>query len=118
MHLLERLLASQIPSNVKIGRERAPSLDLGVAPPMRLTTRVRRFLREHGRKLWWMHSAYALAIGAGVVFFAHEGFSHARWLAVTLGLAWLLVVLLYRLFGSGGELRAFEAADPRTRRAK
>lgn len=115
MHPLERILASQLPSNVKIGRERAPSLDLGVAPPMRLTTRARRFLREHGHKLWWLHSAYALAIGTGVVFFAHKGFSHARWLAVTLGLAWLLVVLLYRLFGSGGELRAFEAVDARTR---
>jgi Family of unknown function (DUF5924)/Protein of unknown function (DUF2914) len=90
-------------------------IDLGGAPPMRLLTRVRLFLREHGRKLWWLHSAYALGLGAGVVLFAQKGFEHARWLAVALGLAWLLVVLVFRLFGSGGELRAFEAPDTRTR---
>lgn len=103
--------------NVKAGRDRAPSLDLGAAPPMRLTTRARRFLRDHGRKLWWLHSAYALALGAGVVAFAHKGFEHARWLAVTLGFAWLLVVLVFRLFapaGAGG-VRGLEASDPKTR---
>src|ERR1700690_2970351 len=46
------------PSNVKLGRDRAPSLALGAAPRMRLTTRAKRLLREHGRKLWWLHSAY------------------------------------------------------------
>jgi hypothetical protein len=112
MHLFGELTLS----NVKLGRDRAPSLDLGSGPPMRLTTRVRRLLRDHGRKLWWLHSAYALALGAGVVAFAHKGFEHARWLAVTLGLTWLLVVLVFRLFAPAGELRAFEAADPRIRR--
>jgi hypothetical protein len=108
----------QSPSNVKVGRERSPSLqnvDIAPAPPMRLTTRIRRFLREHGPKLWWLHSGYALALGAGVVAFARRGFDHARWLAVSLGLAWLLVILFFRLFGSGGEQRALDAADPKTR---
>jgi hypothetical protein len=112
-------MSSQSPPNVKVGRERAPSLDLGPAPPMRLTTRVRRLLKDHGRKLWWLHSAYALALGAGVVAFAHKGFEHARWLAVSLGLAWLLVVLVFRLFSSGGaggaDVRAFDASDPKMR---
>ncbi len=45
---------------------------------------------------------YALGLGAGVVAFARKGFDHARWLAVSLGLAWLLVVLLFRLFSAGG----------------
>jgi hypothetical protein len=112
MHLFGDLTLS----NVKLGRDRAPSLDLGSGPPMRLTTRVRRVLRDHGRKLWWLHSVYALALGAGVVAFAHKGFEHARWLAVTLGLTWLLVVLVFRLFAPAGELRAFEAADPKIRR--
>jgi Family of unknown function (DUF5924)/Protein of unknown function (DUF2914) len=105
------------PSNVKLGRDRAPSLDLGASPPMRLTTRVKRFLRDHGRKLWWMHSAYALALGAGVVAFAHKGFEHARWLAVSLGLAWLLVVLVFRLFAASGSsgVRAFADGDAKTR---
>jgi hypothetical protein len=105
------------PSNVKLGRDRAIGLDAGAAPPMRLTTRVKRFLRDHGRKLWWLHSAYALVLGAGVVAFAHKGFEHARWLAVSLVLAWLLVVLVFRLFATAGPggVRAFEAGDAKTR---
>jgi hypothetical protein len=109
----------QSPSNVKLGRERppSPSLDLGGPPPMGAVTRVRRFLRDHGRKLWWLHSAYALALGAGVVAFARRGFEHARWLAVSLGLVWLLLILFFRLFGSGAEQRsrAHETSDPKVR---
>src|ERR1700689_3028406 len=120
----EDWLPAQSPPNTKVGRmpepasvggARSPSLDLGAAPRMRLTTRVKRFLRDHGRKVWWLHSAYALAIGTGVVVFARQGFAHARWMAVTLGIAWLLVVLVFRLYASGGEMRAFDAADARTR---
>lgn len=76
--------------------------------------RARRFLRDHGRKLWWLHSAYALALGMGVVAFAQEGFQHARWLAVSLGLSWLLVVLFFRVFGgaAGSPAEAVHAADP------
>src|SRR4029077_20917214 len=105
------------PPNTKLGdtaepRTAAePRIDLAGAPTVRLTTRVRLFLRQHGRKLWWLHSAYALAIGAGVVLFAQRGFEHARWLAVALGLACLLVVLVFRLFGSGDQHRAFETAQ-------
>ena len=109
---------TQSPPNVKIGgRERSPSLDLGAAPPMRVGTRLKRFLDAHGRKLWWLHSLYALGIGAGVVAFAHQGFEHARWLAVSLGIAWLLVVLVFRLFArsGAGQVRVLEGSDPRTR---
>jgi hypothetical protein len=70
---------------------------------------------KHGRKLWWLHSAYALAIGAGVVAFARTGFEHARWLAVSLGVAWLLVVALFRLFGSGGPAHVLSTGDTRAR---
>lgn len=63
--------------------------------------RVRTFMKAHGRKLWWLHSAYALGLGVTVVTFAQKGFDHARWLAVTASAAWLLVVLFFRLFGSG-----------------
>jgi hypothetical protein len=73
--------------------------------PFRRTTRdrVRGFMREHGRKLWWLHSAYALGLGITVVAFAQKGFDHARWLAVSVGAAWLLVVLFFRLHGEGRE---------------
>ena len=69
--------------------------------PVRLVDRARRFFREHGKKLWWLHSVYALGLGLSVVLFAQKGFEHARWLAVTIGLAWLLVVVFFRVFGSG-----------------
>jgi hypothetical protein len=63
--------------------------------------RLRAFMKRHGRKLWWLHSAYALGLGVTVVTFAQKGFDHARWLAVSASAAWLLVVLFFRLFGSG-----------------
>jgi hypothetical protein len=94
---------------------RAPTSTAPRGPIGRLLDRTRRFLREHGRKLWWLHSAYAFLLGVGVVVFASEGFAHARWLAVSLGLTWLLVVLLFRVFASGNQLRAFEATDTMTR---
>ncbi len=115
MHLIGELLSLHNPSNVKLAPERAPGLELGPQPPMRLTTRAKRFLREHGRKLWWLHSLYALLLGVGVVFFARKGFEHARWMAVTLGLAWLLLVLVYRVFAKGSQVRAYEATDPKVR---
>src|SRR5262249_59306882 len=44
-------------------------------------------------------------------------FEHARWLAVSLGLAWMLVVLVFRLFAKSGTagVQAFEARDPKVR---
>lgn len=78
-----------------------------------LAERVRAFLKRHGRKLWWLHSAYALGLGTSVVAFAQKGFDHARWLAVSVGAAWLLVVLFFRLFGSGERQRRLGAAKER-----
>jgi hypothetical protein len=60
----------------------------------------RSLIRKHGRKLWWMHSFYALLLGASVVVYAQEGLDHARMLAVSVVLAWLIVVLFFRLFGA------------------
>jgi hypothetical protein len=65
-----------------------------------LLVRARAFLRLHGHKLWWLHSVYALGLGCSVVAFAQKGFEHARWLSVSLGAAWLLVVAIFRL-GAG-----------------
>lgn len=77
--------------------------------------RLRSFMRVHGHKLWWIHSAYALGLGIAVVVFAQKGFDHARWLAVSLGAAWLLVVLFFRLHGSGREQAHLEVARPRVK---
>jgi hypothetical protein len=66
--------------------------------------RLQGFLRLHGKKLWWIHSAYALVLGCSVVAFAQKGFEHARWLSVSLVLAWLLVVAVFRL-GAGRAAR-------------
>ncbi len=68
-------------------------------------TRARRFLREHHRKIWWVHSLYALGLGAFVASFAQKGLERARYLAVTLGLAWLLAIVVFRVFGSGKKQR-------------
>lgn len=56
-----------------------------------------------GRMFWWAHSLYALALGIFVVVFARKGFAQARWLTIALAIAFLLVLLLFRLFGSGAE---------------
>jgi hypothetical protein len=78
--------------------------------------RLRSFMKAHGRKLWWLHSAYALGLGITVVTFAQKGFDHARWLAVTASAAWLLVLLFFRLFGSGrAQSHAHAHAAPKVR---
>ncbi|MDB4944421.1 MAG: putative rane protein [Labilithrix sp.] len=62
---------------------------------------AKAFLKKHGRKIWWLHSAYALGLGITVVTFAQKGFEHARYLAASGSAAWLLVILFFRVFGSG-----------------
>jgi len=68
--------------------------------------RVRAFLARHGSKLWWLHSAYALTFGAFVVMYASKGYDNARWMVVLLGLGWLVLVLFFRVFGTGPGQRA------------
>lgn len=78
-----------------------------------LRDRLRSVLSRHGRKLWWLHSFYALALGVSVVLFAQKGLAHARWLAISIVLAWLLVIALFRIFGSGATQESFEAPASR-----
>jgi hypothetical protein len=99
--------ASSRPSNVRVVDP------VPFAPTPR--ERLRAFLRQHGRKLWWLHSAYALGLGITVVAFAQKGFDHARWLAVSIGAAWLLVVLFFRVFGSGRAQAQVHTAAPKVR---
>lgn len=62
---------------------------------------VRKFLRKHGRKLWWLHSAYALVLGSVVVAFASKGFERARMLGASLICVWVLLLVFFRLFARG-----------------
>jgi hypothetical protein len=106
------------PMNVRVPNPtpRAPEPSAPDGQPARPITiaRIRRFFRDNGKKLWWLHSAYALGLGLFVVAFAQKGFEHARWLAVTLGITWLLVIVLFRVFGSG-RARALETAGSKAR---
>jgi hypothetical protein len=103
----------QQPSNLRRSSRGRPRLGLDPAALARMRTRLAHFFEEHGHKLWWLHSGYALAFGAGVVAFAKRGFEHARWLAVTVGLAWLLVVFLFRVSGSSRAGSSTEDVRPR-----
>ena len=72
--------------------------------------RIRAFSNKYAKVLWWAHSAYALTLGISVVVFAQKGFEHARMLAVSIGAAWLLLLLLFRLFGTESTTQNASAA--------
>lgn len=71
---------------------------------------AKAFLKRHEKKLWWLHSVYALCLGMSVVFFAQRGFEKARILSVSVGAAWLLVVLFFRVFAKDRPINASEIA--------
>jgi len=75
----------------------------------------RAFLKRHEKKIWWLHTCYALSLGAFVATFAQKGFERARMLTLTLPLAWLLVVFFFRFFGTGAR-QDFMTAWPGARR--
>ena len=83
--------------------------------PFGLREKVRAFMTRHGKKLWWLHSIYALCLGTGVVLFAQKGFDQARFLAVSAGGAWMLVLLFFRLHGSGKGQASIEGAETKTK---
>ena len=75
---------------------------------------IRGFFKRHHAKLWWIHSAYALALGALVATFAQEGFENARWLVLTVIATWVLAMLVFRFFGAGNS-RKLETAGSKIR---
>ncbi len=89
----------------------APEPEPEVAPPRR---GIRGFIVRYGKMLWWLHSFYALGLGIFVIIFAQKGFAHARWLSITLATAWVVVILVFRLFGSGSA-RALEGRGAKLR---
>lgn len=76
---------------------------------------AQQFLQRHHQVLWWLHTAYALGLGLFVATFAQKGFERARWLAVSLAGAWILVALFFRFFGTGAR-QDFLTAWPGARR--
>ncbi|MBI5513990.1 MAG: DUF2914 domain-containing protein [Deltaproteobacteria bacterium] len=82
---------------------------------LRAWLQAQAFLGRHGRQLWWVHSVYALGLGLSVVLFARKGFAHARWLTLTLGAAWLLVVVFFHRWGNGERVQRARANTPGTR---
>jgi hypothetical protein len=63
--------------------------------------KIRGFFANHGHLLWWAHSAYAMTFGTIVMMYASKGYDNARWMVVLLGLGWVVLVLFFRLFGTG-----------------
>ncbi len=70
----------------------------GSVPPARgirgWFQRGRAFIARHERVLWWLHSLYALGLGLSIVLFAQKGFEHARWLLLSGGGTWLILLFL------------------------
>ncbi len=75
---------------------------------------IKAFFVRYGKMLWWFHSFYALGLGVFIIVFAQKGFAHARWLSISLAGAWVVLILFFRLFGSGKE-RALEGRGARLR---
>jgi hypothetical protein len=59
------------------------------APP---PSRLRLFLR----RLWWLHSGFALSFGVGVMLFARAGLAYADKVMVALFASWLLLFIALR----------------------
>ena len=71
------------------GGAAAPGVD---PPPAAPPSRARRILR----RLWWFHSCFALAFGAGVMLFARAGLAHADKILIALLASWLIMFVALR----------------------
>ena len=65
--------------------------------------RIRQWFHDNHGKLFWIHSLYALGLGAFVATFASKGLGYARWLVLLLIGAWIMIVAIFRLHGTGAE---------------
>ncbi len=69
-------------------KKAAPPEPVVVEPPSRL----RRILK----KIWWLHSFFALSFGVGVMLFARAGLAHADKVMMALLVSWLLMFVAFR----------------------
>lgn len=67
----------------------AETADASTAPP---PSRLRRILR----RLWWLHSGFALSFGVGVMLFARAGLAHADKVMIALFASWTLLFVALR----------------------
>ncbi len=73
------------------------------APRLGLVGRIKAFIKRNHAWFWWLHSIYALGLGVLIMFFAAKGFEQSRILAATLGGAFILILVIFRIFGQGKE---------------
>jgi len=66
--------------------------DAAPAPDEPAPSRLRRVLR----RLWWVHSFFALSSGAGVMLFARAGLAHADKIMIALFASWLVMFIALR----------------------
>ncbi len=95
----------ELASSTATPADAPPQLPADITPQdlvaLKRFAKIRGFFAKHGHLLWWLHSAYAMTFGAIVVSYASKGYDNARWMVVLLGLGWLVLVLFFRLFGTG-----------------
>ena len=60
--------------------------------PVEAPSRLRRILK----RIWWLHSFFALSFGVGVMLFARAGLAHADKVMMALLVSWLLMFVAFR----------------------
>jgi hypothetical protein len=98
-------LASSTDTPAAAPSDAPPPLPADITPQdiaaLKRFAKFRTFFARHGHLLWWLHSAYAMTFGTIVMMYASKGYDNARWMVVLLGLGWVVLVLFFRLFGTG-----------------
>jgi hypothetical protein len=98
-------VSTQIPPDSR--GERPEDLPVAPAPAASLRQRAWRFWSKHRTLFWTLHSMWALATGALVIWLAHEQYGFVPWVVLFLGLTWLSTLYFGRKTTS-----ASTGADP------
>ena len=98
-------MSIQIPPDSR--DERPEDLPVAPSPAAPLRQRAWRFWSKHRTLLWTLHSVWALATGAVVIWLAHEQYGFVPWIVLFLGLTWLSTLYFGRMTA-----KAPAGADP------